>query len=279
MSVQIDRYHRRHLRHHRSLSSTITRLSKVQSQATHLVPPYQFLTQPLEVKKGPRFGSTPQSGNLTSFLPCTNQHQPHHSQNKPKMSIPTPNKSHTVSSSGHKYSYIHYPPSNPTKPTLLFLHGFPSTSHDWRHQITHFKPQGYGILAPDLLGYGETSKPSSPSSYVGSIMSADIVSILDHEKITGSVIGIAHDWGTYLLSQMITYYPERLERVVFLSVPFNPPGRALDVHLLNKVTKEKVGYEQYGYWLFLTEDGAGKTIGKHVRLFCSLFYFLIVLWN
>jgi soluble epoxide hydrolase/lipid-phosphate phosphatase len=182
------------------------------------------------------------------------------------MPIPTPNRSHKVPSSGHTYHYIYHSASSPQKPTLLFIHGFPSTSDQWRHQIAHFRPQGYGILVPDLLGYGNTSKPTSPSSYKGSIMSADIISIMDHENISGKVIGISHDWGTYLMSQLAIYYPERFDKYVFMSAPHSPPGRAMDVHTLNRVTKKKNGYEQFGYWLFFTADRAGKTIGKHVSL-------------
>ena len=103
-------------------------------------------------------------------------------------------------------------------------------------------------------------------------MSADIISILDHEGISGKVIGIAHDWGTYLLSQLAFRYPSRFEKFVFLSVPYSPPGRAMDVADVNKATKKRFGYEQFGYWLFLTEDGAGKVIGENWESFFSVIY-------
>jgi soluble epoxide hydrolase/lipid-phosphate phosphatase len=186
------------------------------------------------------------------------------------MAIPKPNKQLTLPS-GTRYAYIHCPPSGPHKPTLLFLHGFPSTSHDWRHQITHFSSRGYGVLAPDLLGYGGSSKPLDPEAYLGSIMSADIIAILDHENIgkgngdgDGKVIAIGHDWGTYLLSQLAFRYPERFEKFVFLSVPYSPPGRAMDVEVINRATRRSMGFEQFGYWMFLTEDGAGRVIGENV---------------
>ncbi|KAG0652016.1 Lipid-phosphate phosphatase [Hyphodiscus hymeniophilus] len=184
------------------------------------------------------------------------------------MTIQTPNKTLTLAS-GTRYAYFHYPGS---KQTLLFLHGFPSTSHDWRFQIAYFRSRGYGIVAPDLLGYGGSSKPLNPEAYLGSIMSADIISILDHEGITGPVIGIAHDWGTYLLSQLACRYPSRFSKFVFLSEPYGPPGRAMDVHRINKTTKRQMGFEQFGYWLFFSEDGAGKTIGQNKESFLSLVY-------
>ena len=101
-------------------------------------------------------------------------------------------------------------------------------------------------------------------------MSADIISILDHEGITEKVIGIAHDWGTYLLSQLAFRYPERFEKFVFLSVAYGPPGQVIDIPRVNIVTRRRVGFERYGYWLFLSADGAGKTIGENWESFFSL---------
>lgn len=109
-------------------------------------------------------------------------------------------------------------------------------------------------------------------AYVGKNMAADIVSILDKERLDGKsagqkVIGIAHDWGTYLLSQLVIWYPERFEKVVFFSVPFGPPGRAMNVDKINAATKKKSGFEQYGYQVFLASDGAGKIIGRNWEKF------------
>jgi pimeloyl-ACP methyl ester carboxylesterase len=91
------------------------------------------------------------------------------------------------------YSYTHIPPQLPNTQYLLFLHGFPSTSYHWRHQISFFKAKGYGIIAPDLLGFGETSRPTELEMYKGEDMARDIVEILIFEGI-GTIVGVAHDW-------------------------------------------------------------------------------------
>ena len=46
----------------------------------------------------------------------------------------------------------------------------------------------------------------------------------------------------------------------------------MDVAMINKATKRRMGFEQLGYWLFLTEDGAGKVIGDHWESFFSVVY-------
>lgn len=96
------------------------------------------------------------------------------------------------------YSYIHIPPQLPNTQYFLFLHGFPSTSRHWRHQISFFKAKGYGIIAPDLLGFGETSRPTGLEMYKGEDMARDIVEILMSEGV-GMMVGVAHDWYVKLI--------------------------------------------------------------------------------
>jgi pimeloyl-ACP methyl ester carboxylesterase len=99
-----------------------------------------------------------------------------------------------VTARGIKYHYF-FSPAASGKPTVLFLHGFPSNAHEcWRHQVVFFVKQGYGVLAPDLLGYGGTDKPTDVALYAKSLMSADIISIMDKENLNGKVYAIGHDW-------------------------------------------------------------------------------------
>jgi len=103
---------------------------------------------------------------------------------------------------GLTYSYIHTQHKYPNAQYILFLHGFPSTSYDWRHQISHFVAKGYGIIAPDLLGFGDTSKPSDLEMYKGKDMARDIIEILDSKGIK-TVVGVAHDW--YVLPSILPF--------------------------------------------------------------------------
>jgi pimeloyl-ACP methyl ester carboxylesterase len=84
-------------------------------------------------------------------------------------------------------------PTRESKPTLLFLHGFPSTSRDWRHQVSFFREKGYGLIVPDMLGYGGTAKPTNVEAYGANLIAKDIVDILDSEGIQKAIL-IGHDW-------------------------------------------------------------------------------------
>ena len=98
----------------------------------------------------------------------------------------------TTVSRGLTYHY-YYSPAQPSKPTLLFCHGFASGSRDWQGLALLLKEKGYGVLIPDMLGYGGTAKPKDPAAYLPSLVSRDIIDILDAEKLT-TVIAVGHDW-------------------------------------------------------------------------------------
>ena len=95
-------------------------------------------------------------------------------------------------SSGFRYGYV-YTKATGGKPTYLLLHGFPSSIYDFRFQIAELSAAGYGVIAPDLLGYGGTDKPKAVEDYKFSVISKSVSEILDHEGLT-KVIGVGHDW-------------------------------------------------------------------------------------
>lgn len=95
-------------------------------------------------------------------------------------------------SRGINYSY-YYSRAKPSFPTIAFYHGYPGTSNDWRRVIPYFQSKGYGILAPDMLGYAGTDQPTDPNEYLMTKISKDMVDILDAEKLD-KVITVGHDW-------------------------------------------------------------------------------------
>ena len=95
-------------------------------------------------------------------------------------------------SRGLTYSY-YSATAKEGKPTLLLCHGFPSTARDWRYLVPLLESKGYGLVVPDMLGYGGTSKPTDPAEYVTSKMSRDLVDLLDNDGVE-KAIAVGFDW-------------------------------------------------------------------------------------
>jgi pimeloyl-ACP methyl ester carboxylesterase len=108
---------------------------------------------------------------------------------------PASYKNH-VTPRGLKYHYF-FSPADPSglKPSLVFLSRFLSNAHGWRHQVRCFVERGYGVLAPDLLGYGGTDKPTDVAAYTKGLMAADIIATMDKEGVANTkVYAVGHDW-------------------------------------------------------------------------------------
>ncbi|KAI0060508.1 alpha/beta-hydrolase [Artomyces pyxidatus] len=175
-----------------------------------------------------------------------------------------------TTSRGFTYNYYNKAAEG-SKPTLIFLHGFPSSSYDWRHQVAFFQPLGYGLIVPDMLGYAGTDKPTDPHAYIGSGLSADLVDILDAEHVN-KVIVVGHDMGSLVASRFVDYHPDRIAALAFLAAAYIPAHTPEDSFALVKLVHEMAGREVFGYQLFMTSEGADKVIAEHFDSAFSLFF-------
>lgn len=98
-----------------------------------------------------------------------------------------------LSIEGLQYHYYYHPAKSASNPTLLLLHGFPGTSDHWVHQVVYYSNKGYGVVAPDMLGYGGTSKPVDLRLYTSVTLATHCMAILDAEGIQKAVV-VSHDW-------------------------------------------------------------------------------------
>lgn len=84
-------------------------------------------------------------------------------------------------------------------PLLLFLHGFPSSSYDWRGVLAALEP--HATLALDFLGFGLSEKPST--AHYSLLEQADIVQELIRRDGRSPVVIVAHDMGTSVATELI----------------------------------------------------------------------------
>ncbi|UJR20494.1 hypothetical protein I4U23_023622 [Adineta vaga] len=170
--------------------------------------------------------------------------------------------------SGINYEYVYIKANNDSKATLLFLHGFPSSFYCWRHQINYFSKQGYGCLAPNLMGYGKTYSPLDSNEYRTKCMVEHLISLLNHLKLD-KVIVLGHDWGVRPAARFVLYHPERTLGLILFNVGYRKPAQ-LDLQQTLQSTKKTYGYELFGYWEFFNSDDAAKVIENNADRFIDL---------
>jgi pimeloyl-ACP methyl ester carboxylesterase len=109
----------------------------------------------------------------------------------------------------------------PGNPVVVLAHGWPESSHSWRHQIDPLVAAGYRVLVPDQRGYGFSSAPKDVEAYRSDRLSADLIALLDDIGAdTATFVG--HDWGALLVWDLARFHPDRVAAVVNASVPYTP---------------------------------------------------------
>ena len=100
---------------------------------------------------------------------------------------------------------------------VLLLHGFPDSSALWRNQIPALVGAGFRAIAPDLRGYGDSDKPQEVEGYRLHLVAAEIIAVLDALGIERAHV-VGHDWGAGLAWLIASLFPQRVDRLVALSV-------------------------------------------------------------
>ncbi|MEL7020636.1 MAG: haloalkane dehalogenase, partial [Bacteroidota bacterium] len=99
------------------------------------------------------------------------------------------------------------------KETLLLLHGEPSWSYLYRKMIPVFTAAGYRCIAPDLIGFGKSAKPTRQSDYTYAKhinWCRSLLRQLDLQEVTL----FAQDWGGLIGLRLVSVESERFRRVV-----------------------------------------------------------------
>lgn len=101
-------------------------------------------------------------------------------------------------------------------PPVLLLHGFPDRADLWRHQIDDLNAD-FTVIAPDLRGFGESDRPADVDAYRMRNSVRDVIGILDRLGFESAHV-VGHDWGAGLAWSLTHAAPDRVERLVVLSV-------------------------------------------------------------
>ncbi len=106
---------------------------------------------------------------------------------------------------------------------VLLLHGEPSWSFLYRKMINKIAKAGYRVIAPDLIGFGRSDKPTDPDIYTYQNhynWVKDFVTALDLKDINL----FCQDWGGLLGLRLVALEPQLFARVI-ASNTFLPIGQ------------------------------------------------------
>jgi haloalkane dehalogenase len=126
---------------------------------------------------------------------------------------------------------VHYLDEGPRDAApVLLLHGEPSWCFLYRHMIPALVAAGHRVVAPDLVGFGRSDKPSEQSDYTFGRHVDWMAELLFDQLDLRDITFFGQDWGGLVGLRLVGAAPERYARVVVgntgLPTGDNPPNKA-----------------------------------------------------
>lgn len=110
---------------------------------------------------------------------------------------------------------MHYLDEGPRDASpVLMLHGEPSWSYLYRHMIPVCTNAGHRVIAPDLIGFGKSDKPTRVDDYsYQRHLDWLRTLIVDHLDLSAITL-VCQDWGSLLGLRLAAEHPERFRAIV-----------------------------------------------------------------
>ena len=109
-------------------------------------------------------------------------------------------------------------------PTVVLLHGNPTSSYLWRKVIPPIAAAGHRCVAPDLIGMGDSDQlpDSGPDRYTFSEHCLYLEAFLDAVVPDDGVALVLHDWGSGLGFDWAHRHPERVTGIAYMEALVRP---------------------------------------------------------
>jgi pimeloyl-ACP methyl ester carboxylesterase len=123
---------------------------------------------------------------------------------------------HTASVNGIQMHYVIGGQGEP----IVLIHGWPQTWYEW-HKVMPALAKNYTVIAPDLRGLGDSSKPVT--GYDGNTTAEDIYQLVSQLGLGQKIYLVGHDVGVLTAYSYAASHPNNVSKLVILDVPPLPP--------------------------------------------------------
>jgi len=109
---------------------------------------------------------------------------------------------------------VHYLDEGPADAApVLLMHGEPSWSYLYRHMIPPLVAAGHRVIAPDLVGFGRSDKPTEQDDYTYARHVEWMRQLLFDRLDLRDITFFGQDWGGLVGLRLVTLDPDRYARV------------------------------------------------------------------
>ena len=142
---------------------------------------------------------------------------------------------------------VHAGAGNP----VILIHGLAASLHDWDDLLPALARDGYSAYALDLLGHGESLKPTDLDDYNEDAVFGHLKGWVDSLKLDDSAVLVGHSLGGYFCLRFAMQFPERVRALVLVNPFYAQAQLPLTLRLVFKRPLLNTSViERTPYWLF-----------------------------
>ncbi len=127
---------------------------------------------------------------------------------------------------------VHYVDEGPRDaPVVLMMHGEPSWSYLYRNMIGPVVAAGFRVVAPDLIGFGKSDKPTKKTDYSYARHVGWMRQWIEAVDLSNMTL-VCQDWGSLIGLRLVAEMPDRFTSVVLSNGGLpegGPPPRAFAI--------------------------------------------------
>lgn len=148
---------------------------------------------------------------LFTLFGCTSQRSNKTNDKSKNMTHKLPTLYKTIEIDGINIAYREA--GNPNNPTIVLLHGFPSSSHQYRKVLSQLSDE-FHLIAPDYPSFGNSDfPPSNEYEYTFDNIAKTMGAFLEKKKIDSYALMI-QDYGAPIGFRIATAHPERVTAII-----------------------------------------------------------------
>ena len=138
---------------------------------------------------------------------------------------------------------------------ILLLHGVPTSSWLYRNMIDELVNEGYRIIAPDMLGFGNSDSPEGYEIYEPKEHTKRLLSLMDHLNIN-EWTHVMHDAGGLWTWELFKQAPKKVNKLVVLNTIIYEEGFKPPVRMNRGV------FARFSVWLFENKLTSSTMVSK-----------------
>jgi haloalkane dehalogenase len=129
--------------------------------------------------------------------------------------------------------------NNDQQKIVLMLHGEPSWSYLYRHMIPVCVAAGHRVIAPDLIGFGKSDKPTAMQDYSYAKHMEWMTAFIEQLDLKNMIL-VCQDWGSLIGLRLAAENEQRFNAIAIGTYsPWFPIARIVDSGCFKKLSKDE----------------------------------------